>query len=460
MRRSLKLRQFVIIALMTLLVVFLSRNFAQFRVNQQFREDLHQDMQSSLMACAQDIRSNDSYLQCHHLSFKSQLFKLLSSSETLCQNGLLMGAQGDPSTCAMLARADDFWLDSDISTEPRVQLVVNTLDRQQWHVARLKARPEIQILVPEEALVNVLQAIFKIRDNQLPLFIPLLLLAGMLMAHLVNLATLVPLKELKSSLQNLKLENLNTANIQTPYQEFDDFAVVYHQLLGRLQDSFTKAKRFSADAAHEMRTPLAILRGQAENLIADATTGSPLQVSLRSMADEIERLIDISEKLLLLAKADAQQLESDLNDFNFSEFLTQFIDDSALYHPGLRIESSIEPDLIWHCDRLLVQQLVHNLYSNAVKYNIPNGWMKFTLRRDGSALTFKIENPAASIPLDLREKAFHRFYRGDAARNRRIDGSGLGLSICKAIATLHHATLSLAPTPQATVIVSLQAPLG
>jgi signal transduction histidine kinase len=109
---------------------------------------------------------------------------------------------------------------------------------------------------------------------------------------------------------------------------------------------------------------------------------------------------------------------------------------------------------------LLVQQLVHNLYSNAVKYNIPNGWMKFTLRRDGTALTFKIENPAASIPLDLREKAFHRFYRGDAARNRRIDGSGLGLSICKAIATLHHATLSLAPTPQATVIVSLQAPLG
>jgi len=460
MRRSLKLRQFVIIALMTLLVVLLSRNFAQFRVNQQFREDLHQDMQSSLMACAQDIRSNDSYLQCHHLSFKSQLFKLLSSSETLCQNGLLMGAQGDPSTCALLARSDDFWLDSDISTEPRVQLVVNTLERQQWHVARLKARPEIQILVPEEALVNVLQAIFKIRDNQLPLFIPLLVLAGVLMAHFVNLATLVPLKELKSSLQNLKLENLNTAaSIQTSYQEFDDFAVVYHQLLVRLQDSFTKAKRFSADAAHEMRTPLAILRGQAESLIADAPIGSPLQVRLRSMADEIERLIDISEKLLLLAKADAQLLESDLSDFNLSEFVTQLIDDSTLYHPGLRIESSIEPDLIWHCDRLLVQQLVHNLYSNAVKYNIPNGWMKFTLRRDGQVLAFMIENPAGSIPLDLRERAFDRFYRGDAARNRRIDGSGLGLSICKAIAKLHHATLSLAPTPQATVIVSLRAPL-
>lgn len=460
MTRSLKLRQFVIIALMTLLVVLLSRNFAQFRVNQQFREDLHHDMQSSLMACADDIKSTDLYLQCHHLSFKNQLFKLLSSDETLCQNGMVIGAQGDRSICGMLAKADDFWLNNDISTEPRVQLVVNLLDRQLWHVARLKSQPEIQLMVPEQALVNVLLAIFNIRDNQLPLFIPLLVLAGMLMAHFVNQATLVPLKELKSSLQNLKLENLDTAiRIRTPYQEFDDFIVVYDQLLGRLHDSFTKARRFSADAAHEMRTPLAILRGQAESLIADAPIGSPLQVRLRSMADEIERLIDISEKLLLLAKADAQLLESDLNDFNLSEFVTQLIDDSALYQPGLRIESSIEPDLIWHCDRLLVQQLVHNLYSNAVKYNIPNGWMKFTLRRDGKVLAFMIENPAASIPVDLKERAFDRFYRGDAAHNRRIDGSGLGLSICKAIAKLHHATLSLAPTPQSTVIVSLQAPL-
>jgi signal transduction histidine kinase len=316
-------------------------------------------------------------------------------------------------------------------------------------------------MIQEQALNDAMTAIFKVRDNQLPLFVPLLLLAGLLMAHFVIMATLSPLKELKHSLENLKTEDLeSTPRITTPYREFDDFIAVYHQLLKRLQASFTKAKRFSADAAHEMRTPLAILRGQAESLIADAPTGSTFQIRLRSIADEIERLIDISEKLLLLAKADAHLMGKELTDFNITEFIEQLVDDSTLYHPNLRIEHSIESGLIWHCDPSLAQQLIHNLYSNAVKYNIAHGWIKFTLRSDGDMLELTLENPAAHIPIDLQEKAFERFYRGDTAHNRRIDGSGLGLSICKEIAELHRGTLSLEPTPRATVIASLRVPLN
>jgi two-component system heavy metal sensor histidine kinase CusS len=461
MRRSLKLRQFGIIFTMTVAVVLMSRNFAQFRVDQQFREDLHTDMQSSLMVCAHASDDTVLFLKCQRLAFKNKLFKLFAGDETLCKNGMLMGEQGDQSTCGLLVKADHFWLSRDQSTESSVQLVVNTLDGQLWHVARLKSQPEIQIMIQEQALNEVMEAVFKVRDNQLPLFIPLLLLAGLLMAHFVIQATLSPLEELKRSLENLKPENFESApRIVTPYREFDDFTAVYHQLLQRLEDSFTKAKRFSADAAHEMRTPLAILRGQAESLIADAPTGSSFQVRLRSIADEIERLIDISEKLLLLAKADAHLMGKELTDFNISEFIEQLVEDSTLYHPSLRIDHAIEPDLIWHCDPSLAQQLIHNLYSNAVKYNITQGWIKFTLRSDGDMLELMLENPASHIPIDLREKAFDRFYRGDTAHNRRIDGSGLGLSICKEIALLHQGTLSLEPTPRATVMATLRVPLN
>ena len=131
-----------------------------------------------------------------------------------------------------------------------------------------------------------------------------------------------------------------------------------------------------------------------------------------------------------------------------------------MYHPNVRIEDSIQPDLIWHCDRSLIQQLIHNLYTNAVKYNVPGGWIKFTLNSDGHMLQLAIENPSENIPVDLNEKAFDRFYRGDVARSRKVGGTGLGLSICNEIAILHQGTLTLEPTLSQTVIVTLRAPLN
>jgi signal transduction histidine kinase len=177
------------------------------------------------------------------------------------------------------------------------------------------------------------------------------------------------------------------------------------------------------------------------------------------MADEIERVIGISEKLLLLSKADANMLGHDLSDFEFSAFVQNLAEESTHYHPEIQVEYQIEPYVVWRCDRALVEQMVHNLYANAIKYNKPQGWIKFHLQRSGDVLTLEIENSASNIPDDLKEKAFDRFYRGDSSHNRAIDGMGLGLSICKEIASLHHGSLTIEPTPQQTVIVKLQAPL-
>ena len=460
MGRSLKFRHFVTILVMTCVVVFLSRSFAQYRSGQQMITELHADMEYSLLRCEHLAYDADAFMACNTPIFKNYLFNRFSGEISLCLNGQATGVGSQNSYCALLKSDPQLWLSPNISQSSRVQMVIHPLQGQLWHVAQLKTNPAINIMMSEQSLQRVLGKLYAVRDNQLPIMVPVLVLCVLLMAHLLANNTVVPLNNLKRSLQNLKPENLSESeNISSPYREFDDFVEVYNQLLKRLNESFTKAKRFSSDAAHELRTPLAILRGHAEELIADAPTGSRIQVRLRSMADEIERVIGISEKLLLLSKADANMLGHDLSDFEFSAFVQNLAEESTHYHPEIQVESEIEPYVVWRCDRSLVEQLVHNLYANAIKYNKPQGWIKFHLYRSGDVMTLEIENSASNIPDDLKEKAFDRFYRGDSSHNRAIDGMGLGLSICKEIASLHHGSLTIEPTPQQTVIVKLQAPL-
>ena len=459
MKRSLRLRQFLIIMMVTIFVVLSSRWYAQQRASVEFRKDLHHYIELSLMGCTDVADNPDARLVCHTRKFKNYIFNRLSGEVTLCHNAQIVGELGDSSNCVLLDQAPEFWSGTDVSSEPAVQLVVNTLGGQLWHIARFKAHPETQIMTSEEELNRSLEALFKIRDKQLPIFIPILTLSALLLALYVTNLTLYPLEKIKLALSNLTNENINKVErLSTPFQEFDGFIDVYHQLLQRLDESFTKAKRFSSDAAHELRTPLTILRGKAENLIANAPTGSTLQVQLRSMADEIERLIEISEKLLLLSQADAKQIGYDLIDVDISEVMDELADNLASDNPKLSIEKDIQGGVHWYCDPSLMQQLIHNLSSNAVKYNTPNGRIKLTLRRNAEMLDLSVENTSSDIPGDLSEKAFDRFYRGDSARNRQVDGSGLGLSICKEISTLHKGTLTLEVTQAQTVIARFHGP--
>ena len=243
-----------------------------------------------------------------------------------------------------------------------------------------------------------------------------------------------------------------------PFKEFENVTQVFEDLRVRLSQSFTKARRFASDASHELRTPLTILRGNAEQLMADLPVGSDVQVRMRSMSDEIERLIEITEKLLLLSRADANSIVEELSDVHVSRLLEELIKDALSFHSKLKITGDIQPGIVWRCDKTLVNQMIHNLYVNAVNYNLPNGWIHMVLKRVEGGFELTIENPTPEAPSDLAERAFDRFYRGDASHTRRVDGLGLGLSICLEIAKLHHSTLSLVVTPQHTVLAKLKAP--
>lgn len=226
-------------------------------------------------------------------------------------------------------------------------------------------------------------------------------------------------------------------------RDFAELIAVFNEMLERLERSFHQASRFSADAAHELKTPLAILQGQIEQAMGQADTGSPIQVMLSGILDEVRRLSGISKKLLLLSQADAGRLRLHRSAFDLSNALQDVVEDARMLAPALQISADIAPGIELEADAELLRQALLNLVSNAIKYNIEDGWIKLSAHATGTRIEVRIGNASHGIAEADRELLFDRFYRADPARSRHVEGSGLGLSLAREIARAHGGDLIL-----------------
>lgn len=218
-----------------------------------------------------------------------------------------------------------------------------------------------------------------------------------------------------------------------------------NRMMDRLEKGFRQATRFSADASHELKTPIAIMRGELENALLEAAPGSREQKLLSSLLDETQRLAGITRSLLLLSRADAGQLVPALEQIDLSRMLPELLEDTEVLAAAAEIElqAQLAPGIRVMADPLLLRSALLNVLTNAVKYNEPRGFIRVELEADGHEAQIRIANSGSGIPTDEQARIFDRFQRADRSRERRIDGIGLGLSLTREILHAHHGGVEL-----------------
>lgn len=227
--------------------------------------------------------------------------------------------------------------------------------------------------------------------------------------------------------------------------EFDSLIAVINEMMDRLEKSFQQAMRFTADASHEIKTPLANIQNEISSRLQLCETDSDEHHTLNQLQEEVQRLKQIIRSLFLLSQADAGTMPLTEKAYNFSEQIESFAHDSELLleDEGLTLETSHESNLWIHGDELMIGQVIQNLISNALKHNQPDGFVKWKLSSNEDRVLFRIENSGPSIdPVD-QPHIFDRFFRGQKTRSIKANGMGLGLSLAREIVLAHQGTLKL-----------------
>jgi signal transduction histidine kinase len=265
-----------------------------------------------------------------------------------------------------------------------------------------------------------------------------------------------PLVQLATTARSINARSLD-ARLPEPAgtDEIFSLARTLNLLLDRLERSFLQSSRFAADASHELRTPLAIMRAELEAAIkADPT--SPQAAVFVGLLEENQRLAAISDKLLLLARADAGRLVSDFRTIDLSALVEEVADDFGIIagSAGVAIDGVVGPQILVAGDGALLRQLLLNLFDNALKHNEPNGWIRYRLEGETDCARFSIANSGPPIPSAVQSRLFERFYRGEGGRDADRRSAGLGLSLCHEIAAAHRGRIALsASTAEETAFV-------
>ena len=245
-----------------------------------------------------------------------------------------------------------------------------------------------------------------------------------------------------------------------PY-ELASLALTFNNMLDGLEDSFERISRFSADIAHDLRTPVNNIRGEAEVALARARTIDEYRDALESSLEEAVRLSDLISNLLFLARTESPLTHLRLEPVDVADLLNGVRDyyEASAADAGVVLTSSAtnEP-VIAELDRTLIQRAVGNLVSNAVAHTPEGGTVAIKAHSQAENLLIEVSDTGVGIPPDALPRVFDRFFRVDPSRSKASGGTGLGLSIVQGIMQLHRGSVEIASNPGIGTLVTLRMP--
>ncbi len=269
---------------------------------------------------------------------------------------------------------------------------------------------------------------------------PLGLILSILCGYFVTQRSLRVIKNITKTASSISSNNLSE-RIMKPKgnDEIISLIITLNSMIDRLEKSFNMVQQFSQDAAHEIRTPLTIIRGEIEEFLSNENNPRDVSNKLESILEEIQYLSSLADKLLLIHKLDTSKIEYNFTLIDLSEIIAEIHKDSQILSARKKISVSLQAEdgIQLKGNNELIIRLLWNLIDNAVKYTLEGGKVDIKLQRSDSEAILIISDNGIGIPADDLTKIFDRFYRVDKSRSRNLGGSGLGLSICKWVTDLH-----------------------
>ncbi|HET9701701.1 MAG TPA: heavy metal sensor histidine kinase [Burkholderiales bacterium] len=243
-------------------------------------------------------------------------------------------------------------------------------------------------------------------------------------------------------------------------EELKDLAHSFDLMLGRLDDSFGRLSRFSADLAHELRNPIHTLMGQTEVALSRDREAADYREVLQSNLEELNRLTRMINGLLFLARADHPDTQVELSALDARDEM----DAVREFHEAQAEEKGValncEGQARLRADATLFRRALSNLVSNALRHTPPGGQVTLAARQDGGSTLVTVRDTGPGIAPEHLPRIFDRFYRPDRMSLHNPDGTGLGLAIVKSIMDLHRGSVTVSSDPARGTLFTLQFPPG
>ena len=294
------------------------------------------------------------------------------------------------------------------------------------------------------------------RKNSLIISAVLALLGGVA-TYFISGHALRPIREFSDKIEEVQAQNLADSRLdENKVKELNQMSVSYNKMLGRLSDAFEIQRQFTANAAHELRTPLALMQVQLDSYNSGQHPGNDADTvqTIKMVTEQNDRLSKMVKTLL-----DMSELQTVGRDETI--MVDALVDEVLADLEPLAREKDVE--LTGNCEAItivgsdiLIYRLVYNLVENAIKYNHSGGQVSVEAYQREKQVYLSVKDTGNGIPEELKERVFEPFFRVDKSRSRELGGVGLGLALVNEIVRVHDGSIAIRPNPSGGTIIEVE----